>query len=529
MPKEAIVFKAHELQDGDRQEVVVGETKVLVVRLKGRFYAIGAECTHYGGPLIDGALNGHRVVCPWHQAVFDVMTGNLEEPPALDAQPCYEVRVEGDDVIVRVPDEAENRRTPAMVRRDPTDGRTFVILGAGAAGNAAAETLRQDGFGGRILMITREQHLPYDRPNLSKGYLSGEAGPEALPWRTAEFYRDHDIEVLLGRAVARVEPRQKTITFEDGGTLIYDALLLATGGIPRKLDLPGAQWPNVLTLRSVDDADAIIAAAGGASRVVVIGAGFIGMEAAAALTKRGLAVTVVGSRPIPLEKQLGPEIGGMLQEVHEEHGVVFRLGRTPVSLTGTGRAEAVALDNGEVLPADLVVVGLGINPATHMLQGVELNADGSVTVDRQLRVAEGLYAAGDVARFPDWRDGEPIRIEHWRLAEQHGRVAAHNLAGHTAAYAGVPFFWSEQFDLFLQYVGHASSWDAVIFHGELKDRNFLAYYVKGDRVLATAGLQHDRQLAALSELMRMDRLPTAAEVRREPGFDPVARLKALQD
>jgi apoptosis-inducing factor 3 len=529
MPKESIVFKAHELKDGDRQEVVVGETKVLVVRLKGQFYAIGAECTHYGGPLIDGALNGRRVVCPWHQAVFDVLTGNLEEPPALDAQPCYEVRVEGDDVIVRVPEGAENRRTSDMVRRDPANGLTFVILGGGAAGLTAAETLRQDGFGGRILMITREQRLPYDRPNLSKGYLSGEAGPEALPWRTAEFYRDHDIEVLLGRAVSRVEPRQKTITFEDGGgSLPYDALLLATGGIPRKLDLPGAQWPNVLTLRSLDDADAIIAAAGRASRVVVIGAGFIGMEAAAALSKRGLAVTVVGSRPVPLEKQLGPEIGGMLKEVHEEHGVAFRLGRKPVRLEGNGRANAVFLDNGEALSADLVVVGLGISPATHMLQGLELNSDGSVTVDQYLRVTEGLYAAGDVARFPDWRDGSPMRIEHWRLAEQHGRVAAHNLAGRKVPYAGVPFFWSEQFDLFLQYVGYASTWDEIIFNGELGRRNFLGYYVKGDRVLAVAGLQHDRQLAALSELMRMDRLPAAAELRRHPGFDPVARLKAVQ-
>jgi NADPH-dependent 2,4-dienoyl-CoA reductase/sulfur reductase-like enzyme/nitrite reductase/ring-hydroxylating ferredoxin subunit len=527
MPKESIVFKAHELQDGDMQEVVVGETKVLVVRLKGRFYAIGAECTHYGGPLIDGALNGHRVVCPWHQAAFDVMTGNLEEPPALDAQPCYEVRVEGDDVIVRVP-EGAGPHPPDMVRRDPADGRTFVILGAGAAGNAAAETLRQDGFRGRILLITGEQRLPYDRPNLSKGYMSGEAGPEALPWRTAEFYRDYDIEVLLGRAVSRVEPRQKTITFEDGGSLAYDALLLATGGIPRKLDLPGAQWPNVLTLRSVDDADAIIAAAGGASRVVVIGAGFIGMEAAAALTKRGLTVTVVGSRSIPLERQLGPEIGGMLQEVHKEHGVAFRLGRTPVRLEGDSKAQAVVLDNGEVLPADLVVVGLGINPATQMLQGIELNLDGSVSVDRQMRVTEGFYAAGDVARFPDWRDGSPIRIEHWRLAEQHGRVAAHNLAGRKVQYAGVPFFWSEQFDLFLQYVGYASTWDEVIFHGELVTRNFLGYYLKGDRVMAAVGLQHDRQLAALSELMRMDQVPSAEEVRREPGFDPVACLKALQ-
>ena len=211
LPMEAKVAQVQDLQDGEMREVVVGETKVLLVRLKGKFYAIGGECTHYGGPLAEGALSGHRVSCPWHQAVFDVMNGDLEEPPALDAEPCYTVRVEGDDVIVQVPEKAEGRRTPAMVRRDPADNRTLVILGAGAAGNAAAETLRQDGFTGRVVMITQESRLPYDRPNLSKGYLSGDAGPEALPWRTPEFYRDHDIEVMMGQRVARVEVPSKTL------------------------------------------------------------------------------------------------------------------------------------------------------------------------------------------------------------------------------------------------------------------------------------------------------------------------------
>jgi len=525
---EAKVAQIHDFQDGEMREVVVGKTKVLLVRLKGKFYAIGGECTHYGGPLAEGALSGHRVICPWHQAVFDVMNGDLEEPPALDAEPCYEVRVEGDDVIVKVPKQAENRRTPAMVRRDPADGRTFAILGAGAAGNVAAETLRQDGFTGRVVMITQELRLPYDRPNLSKGYLSGDAGPETLPWRTPEFYRDHDIEVLTGQRVAGVEVTLKTLTFADGRTLAYDALLLATGGVPRQLEMPGAQWPNVFTLRSADDADAIIGAALPASRVVVIGTGFIGMEAAAALTKRGLAVTVVGHGAVPLMRQLGPEIGGMLKQAHEEHGVAFRLGRKPVRLEGDGRVQSVVLDDGEALPANLVVVGLGVKPATEILQGVKLNADGSVSTDRRLQVTEGLYAAGDVARFPDWRDGSAIRIEHWRLAEQHGRVAAHNMAGCRVEFAGIPFFWSEQFDLFLQYVGHAESWDELIVHGDLAGRNFLGFYVKGNRVMAAAGLQRDRQLAAMAELMRLDRAPAPEELRRNPDFDAGARLKTLR-
>jgi NADPH-dependent 2,4-dienoyl-CoA reductase/sulfur reductase-like enzyme/nitrite reductase/ring-hydroxylating ferredoxin subunit len=528
MPIEKRVLKTHELQDGDMREVELGGTKIMVARVKGKFYAIGAECTHYGGPLAEGALNGHRVVCPWHQAVFNVMNGNLEEPPALDAEPCYEVRVEGEDVIVKAPAGAESRRPPDMVRRDPADGRTLVILGAGAAGNAAAETLRQEGYRGRILMVTKEQRLPYDRPNLSKGYLSGEAGPGDLPWRTKEFYQDHDIEVLLGRTAARVEPDRKNLTFEDGGSITYDALLLATGGLPRKLEVPGADWPNIFKLRSADDADAILEVAAGATRAVTIGAGFIGMEAAAALTKRGLTVTVVGSGDVPLKQQLGAEIGGLLQAAHEEQGVTFRLGRKVVRFEGDTRARAVVLDDGEVLPADLVVVGLGVTPATGMLQGIPLNDDGSVTVDRNLRVAEGLYAAGDAARFPDWRDDTPIRIEHWRLAAQLGRVAAKNMAGLKVGYIGAPFFWSEQFDLIVQYVGYAAGWDEVVIHGELKERNFLAYYVKGGKVLAAVGLQHDQQLAAISELMRMDKLPGAHEVRQQPGLDMVARLKALQ-
>ncbi len=528
MPREAKVAKVQDLQDGEMREVVIGKTKVLLVRLKGKFYAIGGECTHYGGPLAEGALSGRRVICPWHQAVFDVMNGDLQEPPALDAEPCYGVRVEGDDVIVEVPEKAENRRTPPMAGRDPADSRTLVILGAGAAGNAAAEILRQDSFTGRVVMITREGRLPYDRPNLSKGYLSGDAGPDALPWRTAEFYQDHDIEVRLGHRVARVEAPQKTLTFSDGIALTYDALLLATGGVPRVLEIPGAQWPNVFTLRSADDADAIIGAAGQASRVVVIGAGFIGMEAAASLTKRGLAVTVVGAGAVPLSRQLGPEIGGMLQQAQEEKGVAFRLGRKPVRMEGDGRVRAVILDDGDALPADLVVVGLGVKPATEILQGVRLNSDGSVSTDRQLRVIEGLYAAGDVARFPDWRDGSLIRIEHWRLAEQHGRVAAHNMAGRQVEFAGVPFFWSEQFDLFLQYVGYAASWDEVIVHGDLAARDFLAFYVKDNRVMAAAGLQRDRQLAALAELLRLERMPAADELRRNPDFDAGARLHGLQ-
>lgn len=521
---EAIVARVADLQDGEMKEVQVGETKVLLTRLKGKFHTVGSVCTHYGGPLAEGVLSGERVYCPWHQSVFNALSGDLEEPPGFDAVPRFEVRLEGDQVVVAVPDEQVERRTPAMCKCDSrADGRTFVILGAGGAGQAAAETLRQVGFKGKILLITREQALPYDRPLLSKGYLSGEAGAEGLPWRAPEFYRDHDIEVQLGREIDRVEAGAQTIKFADGATLNYDAALVATGGVALPLAAPGADLANVFTLRSSVDADKIIAAAGRAKTALAVGASFIGMETAASLTKRGLKVTVVAPGAVPIHRILGPEIGRVLQKVHEANGVKFVMGARVASLEGAGRVQTVVLDNGKKIPADLVIAGVGVKPATNFLQGIKLNLDGSVPVNKYLQAAPGLYAAGDVARFPDWRTGEAIRIEHWRLALQHGRTAARNMAGQPTEFAGVPFFWSDQFDVIVQYVGYAASWDEIIFHGKPEDHDFMGFYVKDGQVRAAAAMNRDRQVGALAELLRLRRAPTPAELRRG-AVDLVERL-----
>ena len=339
---EAIVARVGELRDGEMKEVQVGETKVLLIRLRGKFQAVGALCTHYGGPLAEGLLSGERVYCPWHQSVFNALSGDLEEPPAFDALPRFEVRVEGEQVLVRVPAEKLERRVPAMCQGNvQADGRTFAILGAGGAGGAAAETLRQTGFQGKILMITRESALPYDRPLLSKGYLSGEAGAEWLPWRTPEFYRDHDIEVLVGRKIVRLDAAARSLELAGGASLDYDAALLATGGAALRLATPGADLANVFTLRSPEDADKIIAAAAAAKTAVAIGAGFIGLETAASLSKRGLRVTVVAPGAVPIHRILGPEIGRALQKVHEANGVRFILGARAASFEGAGRVQTV--------------------------------------------------------------------------------------------------------------------------------------------------------------------------------------------
>jgi NADPH-dependent 2,4-dienoyl-CoA reductase/sulfur reductase-like enzyme/nitrite reductase/ring-hydroxylating ferredoxin subunit len=512
---EVTVAGTDELKDGEMKQVSVGGTDLLLARVRGKHYAVGAACTHYGAPLAEGVLSGERIVCPWHHACFNAATGDLEEPPALDALPSYEVRVENDRVVVSLPTDAADRRAPAVVEGDASkDGRLFVILGGGAAGQIAAQTLREDGFRGRVLLVTREDRTPYDRPNLSKDYLQGHAEPEWMPLRPDEFYAEHNVEVRRGQEAVRVDAAEKTITFRDGETLGYDALLVATGGAPRSLNVPGSDLKNVFTLRGFDDADAIIGAARASSRAVVIGASFIGMEAAASLRERNLAVTVVAPDKVPFEKTLGPEIGALFRQVHEARGVRFKLGAGVERFEGEGEVQAVVLDSGERVEADLAVVGVGVRPATTFLEGVRLHKDGGVLVDEHLRAAEGLYAAGDIASFPSALTGERQRIEHWRTAQQQGRTAAHNMAGKEVAFDGVPFFWTRQFDAGLLYVGHAGAWDEIIYEGEVAAQDFLAFYVSGGHVLAAAGMNRDRDMAAIEELMRAGRTPTPAQLRK---------------
>jgi NADPH-dependent 2,4-dienoyl-CoA reductase/sulfur reductase-like enzyme/nitrite reductase/ring-hydroxylating ferredoxin subunit len=512
--KDVHLANTSDLKSGEMKEVAAGDTRILLVRVDDQFYAVSANCPHYGGSLVDGALCGTHVVCPLHHAVFNVVNGELEEPPALDALVSYEVRVEGERVLVNVPEEAPDRRAVSMVKRDlVADTRQFVIIGAGAAGYAAAQTLREEGFRGNIVMITREDRAPYDRPNLSKDYLHGHADPEWMPLRGEEFFADHDIQLLLNREVTRVAARAKTIVFDSGETMEYDSLLVATGGAPVRLNIPGSDLRNVCVLRSFADADSIIETAARSRRAVVVGASFIGMEAAYSLRERGLEVIVVAPSGEPFEMTLGKEVGAMFRREHERHGVCFKLGSIVYRFEGSHNVEAVTLDSGESIETDMVVVGVGVRPATQFLQGVELDNSGAVVVDSRLRAADGLYAAGDIVNFADPRTGKRMRIEHWRTAQQQGRVAARNMAGRDLAFAAVPFFWTQQFDVTLRYVGHATSWDEIIYQGDLSSHDFLAFYVKDDRVRAVAGVNRDRELAAVEVLMQLDRLPTPERLK----------------
>ncbi len=516
MPRQEYeVASLDQLPPGAILPVEVQGTSMLLGRLGDEVFAVGATCPHAGGPLAEGVHLAGRLVCPWHKAIFCLRTGAVLEPPAVDPLPRFEVRRDGRRILVALPAEAPPEQEPA------SDPRCFVIIGAGAAGAVAAQTLREIGFGGRIIMLDRENRVPYDRTLLSKYVLSGESGGEKSPLQKQLFYRQHRIERRTAE-VTRLDWRKRRVLCEDGSALEYDAVLLATGGTARRPSIPGADLGNVFLLRSRSDADALLAQAERSETAVVLGAGFIGMEVAASLRERGLDVTVVGKETVPFEKQLGAPIGNAFLSLHEQHGVRFRLGRGVVALEGRAleggaHVRTVLLDDGECVPADLVVIGAGITPATQYVGDLPVEGDGSIAVDAQLRAAEGVYAAGDIARFPYRGDGDPIRVEHWRVAEQHGRVAALNMAGGAVHYDAVPVFWTIQYLKRLDYIGHADAWDEIVVHGDLRKPAFLAYYVTNGRVVAAAGFDRDKDTAALVELFALHRDWTAAELGDNPS------------
>nr|WP_246505167.1 FAD-dependent oxidoreductase [Coralloluteibacterium stylophorae] len=485
--------------------VRIGDTEVLLLRRGDAVFAYQADCPHAGAPLEGGAVCAGRLVCPWHKAQFRIEDGGLCEPAALDGLRRYDVEVR--DGLVHL--DPTPRAAATVHARRGGDARRFAIVGGGTAGTAAAAALREFGFAGRIVIVERERAAPYDRTVLSKFVPAGAMAPDDVPpIREHAWFAAHDIERIEAEVVA-VDAAAREIALADGRRIDYDAALLATGATPVNLDLPGAHLSGVHTLRSRDDAAALLRDAAPGRRAVVIGDSFIGMECASALTERGLGVTVVGRHPLPFARQFGEEVAAAIKGLHGAHGVRFLTGAEPVAFEGCGRVERVCLaDGGEAL-ADLVVVGIGVRPATALLRGVALAEDGGVPVDAGLCAAPGLYAAGDIARFPLPGHGA-LRIEHWRLAEQHGRLAARNMLDpeRPRAYEAVPFFWTQHFGKRYDYLGHARNWDGVEIHGDLAEHRFVALLHRDGAVVAAVGCQRERVTAALVRAMR-DRLDLA--------------------
>jgi NADPH-dependent 2,4-dienoyl-CoA reductase/sulfur reductase-like enzyme/nitrite reductase/ring-hydroxylating ferredoxin subunit len=469
--------------------------KILLVRSGEHVQGLQATCPHAGAPLEQGAVCQGRLVCPWHKAVFRLSDGALLEPPALDALDRYLVEVTPHgDVLVSA------ERTGYEHPAPDSDRRQIVIIGAGAAGTAAALALRERGFGGQVVLIGEEPGAPYDRTSLSKFVLAGQMPPEEVP-------PIKPAEDLAGRRIHRVTGRVETldvaghrVVMADGSALAYDIALVATGGKPRRLDIPGADLPGVHVLRSRADAAAILAGLRPDAQVVILGASFIGLEAASALRAQNLQVRVVAPEEAPFERQFGRQIGGMFRDLHEQNGVVFHLPAQAARLEGEGRVQRVVLQDGTVLPADLVLAGVGVRPATGFLRGLKLAEGGGIRVDAGMRAAERLYAAGDVARFPL---GETeLRIEHWRVAQQQGRIAAHNMLGGQDRAEFVPYFWTYHYGNRFDYLGHPASWDEAVIEGDLHAQHFVALLVQRGWVVGAVGCQRERATALLAERLR---------------------------
>ena len=460
---------------------------VLLARRGDDLFAIGAICTHYGAPLIDGLLVGDTIRCPWHHACFSLHSGAPLRPPALDPVSCW--RVEQRDGKAYVRDKlahVESSRVAAAKDKTPS----MIIVGGGGAGNTAAETLRREGYSGRITLLSADASEPCDRPNLSKGFLAGTASAESNPLRPPAFYREHGIELKLNAPVASLDTQSRHVLLADGTRHGYDKLLLATGAEPVRLDIPGSDLDHVHYLRTLADSRTLVEKALIAKRAVVIGASFIGLEVASSLRARNVDVHVVAPDTIPMEKILGADVGNFIRRLHEQHGVTFHLGTTAVSID----KQSVRLTNGESLQTDLVVIGIGVQPRVALAEHARLAVDRGVTVDEYLETsAPGIFAAGDIARWPDRLTGERIRVEHWVLAERQGQTAARNMLGAHERFDAVPFFWTEQYDFGLAYIGHAERWDQVEIDGLLNadTRNCTITYRRGGKKLAVAVVHRD--------------------------------------
>jgi NADPH-dependent 2,4-dienoyl-CoA reductase/sulfur reductase-like enzyme/nitrite reductase/ring-hydroxylating ferredoxin subunit len=462
----------------------VGDEEVLLVRSGSQLFAIGAHCTHYHGPLGDGLVAGDSVRCPWHHACFDLGTGEALRAPALSPVDCWKVEERGERIFVNEK-LAQTPKRPEQPAKAP--GR-IVIVGGGAAGFAAAEMLRRRGFGGALLMLSDDAAPPVDRPNLSKDYLAGTAPEDWLPLRPDDFYATNGIELRLNCAVTGVDTRARELILAGGEKVPYDRLLLATGAEPVRLSIPGADQRHVHMLRSLADCRAIIAGTKGARRALVIGASFIGLEVAASLRTRDIEVHVVAPEARPMERVLGPQLGDFVRGLHEEHGVVFHLGDTVAAIDG----RRATLKSGRTLEADLVVVGIGVRPRLRLAEQAGLKLDRGIAVDGYLETsAPGVYAAGDIARWPDPHSGENIRVEHWVVAERQGQAAACNMLGLKERFDAVPFFWSQHYDVPINYVGHAERWDEIAVNGDVGAKDCLLQYKRSGKVLAVASIFRD--------------------------------------
>lgn len=496
-------FLARDLADGAMALGHVDGEDVVLARSGDEFFAVGANCTHYHGTLSQGLVVGETLRCPLHHACFSLRTGEALRAPAFDPIPRWRVERVEDKVFVREKLAGAGRKSLTASAAGQRVPSSVVIVGGGAAGLAAADMLRREGYDGPLTMISADDWPPYDRPNLSKDYLEGKAPDEWMQLRLPDFYREQNIDLVLNSRVSVLDIQRKSVQLEGGQTYGYEALLLATGAEPVRLQIEGANDAQVHYLRTFADARAIVAKAASAMRAVIVGASFIGLEVAASLRTLGLAVDVIARDKQPLERVMGKDVGLMIRGLHEAHGVVFHLGETVRKIEGP----TVTLTSGATLEADFVVLGVGVRPAVTLAEQAGLAVDRGVVVNEYLETSVlGVFAAGDIARWPDPHSGEKIRVEHWVVAERQGQVAAKNILGYRERFDAIPFFWSQHYDLAINYVGHAERWDSVEIDGDLKARNCAVSYKRGGRTLAVATISRDLRSLEAESLMESGKL-----------------------
>lgn len=490
------------IPDGAKLLGTVDGEEVLLVRRGNEFLAVGAYCTHYHGPLVDGLIVNDEVRCPWHHACFNLRTGEAVRAPALDSIQCWSVEREGDKVFVKDKAAAVPARPPSA-KKHPA---SLIIIGGGAAGLAAADVLRREEYSGPLTMISADPDPPVDRPNLSKDFLAGTAPDDWIPLRPPAWYSERNIDLVLNTRVTSLDTKQKKIGTAAGKTYDYDALLLATGADPIKIPVEGAIESQTLYLRSFADSKAIIARAKSAKQVVIVGASFIGLEVAASLRARSISVHVVAPEQVPMEKVLGSQVGAFVRSLHESHGVVFHLGQTVKRVDGT----KVSLSGGEAIEADFLVLGVGVRPSLALAEQAGLKMDRGIAVDEYLQTsAPGVFAAGDAARWPDPHTGDRIRVEHWVVAERQGQAAARNMLGARERFDAVPFFWSQHYDVPINYVGHAEKWDTIDIDGDIGNKDCTVRYKRDGRTLAVVTIYRD--LESLNAELDMERSVLASD------------------
>ena len=478
-------FPLRDLADGAMVLGSVDDEDVVLVRQGDELFAVGAHCTHYHGPLAEGLLVDATVRCPWHHACFSLRTGEALRAPALDPIDRWRVEQQNDMVFVRekLPS-AERKRLPAKARVPAS----VVIVGGGAAGLAAADMLRREGYTGDLTMLSADDSAPCDRPNLSKDFLAGTAQDDWIPLRSPDYYTEQKIDLVLNARVSALDLERKRVQVANGAAYAFEALLLATGAEPVRLQIPGAAESQIYYLRTFADSKAIVAKAQSSQRAIVIGASFIGLEVAASLRGRGLEVHVVAPDKQPLARVMGPEIGRFIRNVHEGHGVVFHLERTVERVDG----RKAILSDGTSVEADFLVLGVGVRPVLGLAEQAGLALDRGISVDEYLQTsAPNVYAAGDIARWPDPHSGERIRVEHWVVAERQGQAAARNILGQRSRFDAVPFFWSQHYDMAVHYAGHAESWDALAIDGSVDAGDCTVTFKRAQRTLAVATIDRD--------------------------------------